>query len=342
MMKLSKVPGRNIRHKNVEYLHFSGTSYLGMVQDACFTEKLKEGLSSYGNNFGSSRNGNLQIDVYEQLENNLAKMLDLPFVVCASSGTLAARIIMEVLQKDVQWHYASNTHPALLSENAHSQDFNNWMNTLELTSGLNAICFNAVDPLNLEPQDFSLLKRFEKDDRIFIIDDSHGIGVLGPKGQGISYTMHDHGFKNLLIYGSMAKALGVDAGFIATDNERIFQQIKAAPVFAGASPMAPAFAYAFNQSMDYYPTKLQSLRENLAYFESKMRHKRHFNFLPSFPVFRCLHPDIAQKLLAEKIIISSFSYPYPEDPPISRIIINALHSREDLDVLLRSLDEILS
>jgi len=341
-MKLSKVPGRNVIHEDVEYLHFSGTSYLGMVQDDFFTEKLKEGLSRYGNNFGSSRNGNLQIDVYEQLEHNLSQMLEMPYVLCTSSGTLSARILKEVLHEDISWNYASNTHPALLSKNEQALSFNGWLKSLELKDGQNAICFNSVDPLNLEPQDFSLLQRFDQKDRILLIDDSHGIGVLGPQGQGVSFAMQEAGFENKVIYGSLAKALGVDAGFIATDKQALFNQIKTAPVFAGASPMAPAFAFAFNESLPYYPAKLHSLREKLSYFESKLNNKEQYNYLPSFPVFRCLHPEIAQKLLEKQILISSFSYPYPDDPAISRIIINELHSLEDLDVLLESLNEILS
>lgn len=341
-MKLSKVPGRNVIHEEVDYLHFSGTSYLGMVQDDFFTEKLKEGLSLYGNNFGSSRNGNLQIDVYEHLENNLSKILELPYVLCVSSGTLSARILKEVLHEQVTWNYASNTHPALLSKNKQALSFNDWLNSLDLKPGQNAICFNSVDPLNLEQQDFTLLHRFNDKDRILLIDDSHGLGVLGPEGEGISFAMKEHDFANRVIYGSMAKALGVDAGFIATDNQALFNRIKAAPIFAGASPMTPAFAYAFNQSLSHYPTKLHSLREKLNYFESKLNHKEQFNYLPSFPVFRCLLPGIADKLQEKQILISSFSYPYPDDPAISRIIINELHSHEDLDVLIKALDDIFS
>ena len=339
-MKLSQVPGRNVIHDEVDYLHFSGTSYLGMAQDAFFTEKLKDGLTLYGNNFGSSRNGNLQIDVYELLEKNLSNLLNLPYVLSTSSGTLAARLLKDVMSNNYHWNYASNTHPALLSNNDGTLNFNDWINAIELWDGQNAICFNSVDPLNLETQDFSLLSRLDRMDRVLVVDDSHGIGVLGSKGQGISETLQQHNFENVLIYGSLAKALGVDGGFIATDNAVLFNALRSAPLFAGASPMAPAFAYAFNQSIDAYQIKLKSLRNKLAYFESELIVRSQFKYLTAYPVFRCFIEDIQHKLFQKNILISSFSYPYPEDPAISRIIINDLHTKEDLDNLLNALEEI--
>jgi 8-amino-7-oxononanoate synthase len=46
-------------------------------------------------------------------------------------------------------------------------------------------------------------------------------------------------------------------------------------------------------------------------------------------------------LLKHKILISSFSYPNPNDPAITRIILNALHTEWDIDALVDTLKRIL-
>ena len=62
-----------------------------------------------------------------------------------------------------------------------------------------------------------------------------------------------------------------------------------------------------------------------------------FQHLPSYPVYYCKNNELADQLWKERIMIASFPYPRPADPVITRIIIHALHQREDLDKLIRTI-----
>ena len=59
-----------------------------------------------------------------------------------------------------------------------------------------------------------------------------------------------------------------------------------------------------------------------------------FNFLPDYPVFNTNDTDLATFLLEHKILISSFAYPNPSSPPITRIILSALHTEGDIEALV--------
>jgi hypothetical protein len=52
------------------------------------------------------------------------------------------------------------------------------------------------------------------------------------------------------------------------------------------------------------------------------------------PVFVAAKKGIAPYLLQNKVIISSFGYPHPESDPVNRIVLNALHTKSDLEKLV--------
>ncbi|NJN33072.1 MAG: hypothetical protein HC817_01270 [Saprospiraceae bacterium] len=64
-----------------------------------------------------------------------------------------------------------------------------------------------------------------------------------------------------------------------------------------------------------------------------------FRTLPNYPVFFTAQNKLAPFLLGKKMLISSFSYPKPTDPPITRVIISALHTEGDLDFLTHQIHE---
>lgn len=70
---IGQLPSNKILLEGKEYDFYSGTSYLGMNQDEDFKKLLIEGMNRYGMSFGSSRNGNLQLDIYDQAEEKMAR-----------------------------------------------------------------------------------------------------------------------------------------------------------------------------------------------------------------------------------------------------------------------------
>jgi 8-amino-7-oxononanoate synthase len=58
-----------------------------------------------------------------------------------------------------------------------------------------------------------------------------------------------------------------------------------------------------------------------------------FKTLENYPVFYTPLNDLFDYLFANKIFISHFAYPKPNDPPITRVVLSALHEAEDIAFL---------
>ena len=91
-------PSNKIRLEEKEYHFFSGTSYLGMNQDQEFKQLLIEGMCQYGMSFGSSRNGNLQLGIYETAEQTMAAWVGAEKALTVSSGMLAGQLVAQYLK----------------------------------------------------------------------------------------------------------------------------------------------------------------------------------------------------------------------------------------------------
>ena len=62
-----------------------------------------------------------------------------------------------------------------------------------------------------------------------------------------------------------------------------------------------------------------------------------FQYFDHYPVFYTPENALA-KAIEDQCIISSFPYPNPDSQPITRIIINSLHTTEDIDRLCSLLE----
>ena len=114
---INRLPGRTISHEGREYLFFSGTAYLGLPQHPDFHALMIDSIHRYGTVFGSSRNGNLRLAVYEEAEAKLASMFGAPAALTLSSGMMAGQVISNWLRaQNATFIYGPSAHPALWHE----------------------------------------------------------------------------------------------------------------------------------------------------------------------------------------------------------------------------------
>ena len=111
-MYASQIPHRTIVIQDQEYLFFGGTGYLGMHARSKFGDLVKKGLDLYGSNYGASRLG-FELPVILAAEEKLTSWIGAPSGVLVSSGTLAGRLILEVLGDEYMYHYTPNSHVAI-------------------------------------------------------------------------------------------------------------------------------------------------------------------------------------------------------------------------------------
>lgn len=349
---LSEATGRTVKVNNRDYLFFGGTAYLGLNKNPEFTELILEGIRRYGINNGTSRSNNVQLGIYPEVEEYSAKKFGFEEAILVSSGYLAAQLAVRQLASQYtpdQVLYSPFSHPALwLDKNPTpaASTFQDWAEkTVARINQSQAerflIISNSFD--NIIPQLFDYRPFLEVDadkELHFLLDDSHGLGMFHPDQSTVQafFNVPGRNFK-LTLVASMAKGLGIDAGIILGDRQTI-AALRRTGVFIGASPSAPAFLYAFRQGESLYQNQWKKLQDNISIFRAGLHingTESEWKFIPDYPVFyRPDHP-YADHLETNGILVSSFPYPDPKDPPLDRIVISAAHEEEDLKKLLRLL-----
>jgi 8-amino-7-oxononanoate synthase len=343
-----KHPDRTVQTEHGEFLFFSGTSYLGMSTNPDFQEIIKEEISIYGTNYGSSRTSNVRLSVFEEINDFLCKWTGAEASLTMSSGFLAGQLvaqwICEMAQKNYVVSYAPYTHPAVFSglEQASSPatTFEEWAKQISFqitkTPENYVIVANSVDVLHAKIHDFEWLRQIkleENQEVICIIDDSHGIGITGENGSGIFSQIPSIPQVKKVVVASMGKALGLPAGMILGQKE-VINHLQKSAFYSGGSPTPPAFLSAFLKGQPIYQLQMQKLKENITFFSSQISGLQLFQFPPAYPVFRTYHNPLYAYLLAHQALISSFPYPKPDSELITRVVLSSLHTQEDLGRLI--------
>jgi 8-amino-7-oxononanoate synthase len=342
--QLHSAPSRLIRTADQQYLYFGGTSYLGIAQDREFKELFLEGIDQYGLNTGTSRRNNVQLDIFSMAEQEAARRFGSPSALMVSSGFLAAQLVVRALSGYGQFIYAPDSHPALwlAGKPESSGTFRKWIeNTLRYINESSEKCFVLVsDSLNtLRPEryDFSAFTGLDSSKEIILlVDDSHGLGVIGEDGKGVYSSLPSDTHIRPLVVASMAKGLAVDGGLILADQEMI-NTLRQSPMFSGASPAAPAGLYAFVEAGEIYSRQWATLRRNMQFMETNL--PQSIQYTKGFPAYLAENPDLYKRLLAKGIVISSFPYPQETDPLLNRMVVSSWHHQDDLQFLINQLTD---
>ncbi|GAB4039705.1 aminotransferase class I/II-fold pyridoxal phosphate-dependent enzyme [Spirosoma gilvum] len=349
---IDHLPNRTITYNSQEYLFFSGTAYLGLPQNPAFQDLMQEAIRRYGTVFGSSRNGNLRLSIYEQAEEKLASTLSAglpqtPSALTLSSGMMAGQVIMNWLRRQgVTFIYAPNAHPAIWHEPAvalPSLSFSDWVAQLPeqvraTPPGPIAILTNSLDAVCSDYYPFDWIDTLPNDHPItLVVDDSHGVGVLN-NGRGIWPQLQNKPNVNLLVTASLAKAMGLPGGVILGSTDTI-RSIRQTAFFGACSPMPPAYLDVFLQSGNLYAEAYEQLCQNIELAEKLLLPTGLFHHAEGYPVFFTRQDALYPFLLDQHMLIYSFAYPTAADRANTRIVISAFHTPEDIETLANAVHQ---
>lgn len=338
------LPGRTVTLQGgAEFLWFSGTDYLGMGHDEEYLAHLHKGLELYGTHFGSSRNNTLQLPVYEAAEAALAAFTGAPQALAVSSGMWAGQLLIRYLEgKQAQFHHAPGVHPALWGS-TYAPTTDSWTEWFHRTNKLikeskpgqsHVLCTDSIGSPWVEAYDLSLFHQLPDQCPVWlVVDDSHGLGVLGVDGTGIFSQLAAHKPNlRVVVTASLNKALGVPGGAIFGDTDLI-KNLRTTLWFSGSSPSAPAYLYALHQNLlsGVYSAAHQTLLENTEYFTSILSSLQSFSYVDRYPAFCSHDAAMYDYLLQNQILTACFAYPKPTDQPVMRLVVSALHEKQDLD-----------
>lgn len=337
-------PGREMTIDGINYRYFGGTSYLGIQTDAAFQEILIGNIRKYGTNYGASRKSNIRFSVFEIAEAYLANMVGSESCVTLSSGYLAGQLACSYFGKSQgKLFYAPNTHSALYQINITpyttftALDIALRTHVASSKKNTPVLFLDAIDFSGNNYPHFEGLKSLPLDKVILVVDDSHGFGVVGAQGGGVYRMLSQLQPKELIVCASLSKSLGVQAGAVFGTTERI-KEIMATSFFGGASPAAPAYMSTLLEAESIYGEKRKLLQQNLELFLKEVKDVAPFSFMDKHPAFSFSDEKTTSYLKENNVLVTSYSYPNKTAAVMSRIVLSAAHTKEDITYLTRILN----
>ena len=354
---LQSLAGMRRRYNDKIFCSFSSNDYLGLSQHPTVIKSFKQAADEYGVGSGSSHFLGAYNRFHLELELALAEFLNFPKVLVFSTGYMAnLGILGSLLQRRAavfadKLSHASLIDGAKLSAALFKRYPHNNLASLEkhLVHSISQQKFIMTDGVFSMDGDIALLPSLveiaQKFSSTLLVDDAHGIGVLGKNGIGICEIF---GCKPDILSGGFGKAFGGFGGFVASNEVINENLIQFARPYMYTTALPPASAKAAHTSLlllqaeSWRREKLQSL---ITYFK-QMAKQLELPILPSqTPIQPILIKNTEQTmalsayLLQNGFLINAIRPPtVPENTSRLRISLSALHTENEIDRLLEQVD----
>ena len=354
-----QTPILNIDGEN--YLSFCSNDYLGLASHPRLKSALQKGVEKYAVGSGASHLVTGHSQAHYQLEKELAAYTGRERALLFSTGYMANLGVITSLmgRHDAifsdKLNHASLVDAALLSRAKIERYPHNNMQTLEslleksqaqykliITDGV----FSMDGDLCKLPKIVEIANTYKA---WIMVDDAHGLGVLGDTGRGI-LEKYGLGEKDVpILMGTLGKSFGVFGAFIAGSELLIETLIQTARSYIYTTALPPALAEAARASLivaEEEAWRRQHLNELITYFRLAAGN------LPLMPSITPIQPIIlgsSEKALAassalyeRKIIVTAIRPPtVPQGTARLRITLSASHDKHQVDELIEALNEVL-
>jgi glycine C-acetyltransferase len=185
---------------------------------------------------------------------------------------------------------------------------------------------------------------------LVMVDDSHAVGFMGPRGRG-THELHGVSERIDILTGTLGKALGGASGGYTSGRKEIIELLRQrSRPYLFSNTLAPSIAGASLKVLEIL-SQSTALRDKLAantqFFRGEMT-RSGFNILPgTHPISPIMLADaalatkFASAMLAKGVYVIGFSYPVvPQGKARIRTQISAAHSREDLEFALEAFTQV--
>jgi len=349
----------DVRHM----LMFASNNYLGVANHPHVQEKVHNGIRDYGVGLGGPPLLNGYSRLMRELEERLSAQKGKEATMLFSSGYLANLALASALPvpRDRffydELHHASFHDGTRLGHGRFETFPHNDTMALETLLKLepetpNATTFVTVEGVYSMDGDLCPLPKVvhlcKKHDAVLVLDDAHGVGVMGENGAG---TAEHFGLEDEveIIMGTFSKALAMTGAYISASMEiiKLLRFVARPYVFSAALP--PVALLAVHGALDIIeqePERRERLRDNVRYL-TRLLDKFKRAAKPGAAIVSILVPEwmnirAANYAFHQKgIFLSAIEYPaVPEDAQRFRISVMANHTREDLERLATAFEEV--
>lgn len=333
-------------------LAFCSNDYLGLAGDPALAAALAEGAARWGAGSGASHLVSGHYTVHDALEARLAAFTGQERGLYFSSGYMANAGVTPALvgRGDAifadRLNHASLVDGALLSRAELHRYPHLDLAALERllaasTARRKLIVTDAVFSMDGDIAPLpDLLALAEGFDAWLLVDDAHGFGVLGPRGQG---TLAHFGIPphwRLLLMGTLGKAAGVAGAFVAGEGQVMDWLLQKTRTYIFTTGAPPALAHALLTSLELIEAGA-ARRAHLAQLIATLRrelHLRRWQLLASdTPIQPVVVGDNAETLAVARALWDQGLWVPAIRPPTVpkgtarlRISLTAAHSEADV------------
>lgn len=346
-----------------EIIILSSNNYLGLSSDKSVIDAGVRALKKYGAGTASVRFICGTFTIHRELENEIAGFLKtesaLTYVSCwdANMGSIP------VMAKEGDAIISDSLNHASLIDGCRMSkaerviykhaDMNELENCLKKVKNANTKLIVTDGVFSMEgdlaplPEIAKLAAEY---DAVIMVDDSHGIGVMGKTGRG-TVEHFDLLGKIDIITGTLGKALGGGAGgFVASSRSVVdtLSQVSRPQLFSnGVPPTVAGSALQAIRILESRPELVDKLRFNVVYFRNGLESMGFRPLESESAIIPIIIGETAQAikisnaLLGEGVFVTGFGYPVvPEGTARIRIQISAALDKEIMDKALAAFKKV--
>jgi len=345
-----------------QLINMCSNNYLGLANNADVKEAAKQGIDRWGYGLSSVRFICGTQELHKNLESKLSEFLGTEDTILYSScydanGGLFETILgaEDAIISD-ELNHASIIDGIRLCKAARYRYKHNNMQDLEAQliaakdARIKGIVCDGVFSMDGTIANLpAICDLADKYDAIVIVDDSHGVGVIGDNLRG-AHEHHNVMDRVDILTGTLGKALGGSSGGYTSGKKAIIDILRQkSRTYLFSNTLSPIIA---SGSLKVLELVMQSgtlkkrLEENTAYFRSGIKNIG-FDIIegthPIVPIM--LYDELAAQKLAEKLLEKGvyavgFFYPVvPKGRARVRCQVSAAHTIEQLDVALQAFKE---
>lgn len=349
-----------VLHEGKPYLFFGGTDYHRLASHPAVLRALREVAESDGLSCAGSRTTTGNHPLLPELERKVAAFLGAGEAALCSSGYLSNAVALEAVAGEFQRFFIDGgAHSSLaapagrLSREAvitfRHADLE------DLTRGLKARLHPGERPLVLTdgvvPVDGEMppLRAYWEAVRDFggalLVDDAHGIAVVGPTGKG---SPEEAGLPggSFIQTGTLSKGLGAFGGLVAGQAGLAGKIVERSLAFVGGTPIPPPLAAAALRSIEILhesPGLITGLRGRMLRVRERIRAMGFRIPSSPAPILSITHHDVNKNQRLRSLLFERGIYPpfihYPGSPPggTFRFAVSSAHAEEEVDLLLETI-----
>ena len=341
------------------YVNFSSNDYLGLASHPKVIEALAAGARKWGAGSGAAHLVSGHSHPHHALEEELADFTGRERALLFSTGYMANLGVVSALSGrgdtvfEDRLNHASLIDAGILSRAKLKRyghaDASELATRLDSTdSGARLVVTDGVFSMDgdLAPLP-ELVQACQSKDAWLMVDDAHGLGVVGTHGRGSLEHFNLNTETVPILVGTLGKAFGTFGAFVAGSETLVESLIQQARSYVYTTALPPAVAEATRESLRLIQTEGWR-REKLQHLVKRFRQGADESGLPLMDSFTPIQPlllgdtdralMVSQRLREQGFLISAIRPPtVPEGTARLRITFSAEHEEVHVDRLLNAL-----